>query len=116
MFEGRQSLTFDEYEKFNLKVSSEMFLAIMQVTYNMIPCTSNFFFEMNKFIESQGTIVDELKSLAYPTFFKEFGQEIITSPTNKAGFNGPNFLLSPLLSRQGICQTPAGKEKLIKLN
>jgi len=43
IFAGRPFLTFQDYVDINTNVSSEMFISIMQVLHNTLPCTKNFY-------------------------------------------------------------------------
>ena len=43
IFGARQKLSLKEFKDVNVNVSSEMFVSIMQVLHNTLPCTKNFF-------------------------------------------------------------------------
>lgn len=43
VFGDRMFITFEDYHQINTGVSSEMFISIMQVLHNVLPCTKNFY-------------------------------------------------------------------------
>lgn len=43
MFSSKKRINFEEYQRINTDVTSEMFLAIMVLLQNNFPCSENFY-------------------------------------------------------------------------
>ena len=43
VFAGRDYLTYQDYHDINTNKSSEMFIALMKVLHNNLPCTKNYY-------------------------------------------------------------------------
>lgn len=88
IFAGKSSLTYQDYQEINMNVSSEMFIAIMQVLHNTLPCTKNYFRLKTKFLEEcQMTQSGEqqIKAIASPTMIRGLGGGFTN--TNNAGYS-----------------------------
>ncbi len=75
---GKKALSLDEYTKYNLNVSSELFYSVMSVFHQQIPFAETFFRMKRQYREMQNLKgdgeVSPSRKIASPCFFKEHSQ------------------------------------------
>ena len=61
VFGAKRRINLDEFKRINMEVTSEMFLSIMILLQNSLPCTENFYrYQKNfeKYISNEGADED----------------------------------------------------------
>jgi len=72
IFGSKEYLTFSDYQDINTNISSEMFIAIMRVLHNTLPCTQNFFRLKSKYWEVRRQSTNPVKAIASPIMIQGF--------------------------------------------
>jgi hypothetical protein len=67
-------LTFADYKEINLKQSSELFISIMRVLLDSLPCTQNFYILKKKYVRAYiKNKSPKVKALASPKLCNGLG-------------------------------------------
>jgi hypothetical protein len=92
VFGDKKKINFEDFEKINTEISSEMFLSLIILLQSSLPCTENFTrYKRNyeKYLEGNGEApkhgTAEIKSIASPRLMSSL------SPLNSMGLGGLNF-------------------------
>ena len=92
VFGDKKKINFEDFEKINTEISSEMFLSLIILLQSSLPCTENFTrYKRNyeKYLEGTGEApkhgAAEIKQIASPRLMSSL------SPLNSMGLGGLNF-------------------------
>jgi len=92
VFGDKKKINFEDFEKINSEISSEMFLSLIILLQSSLPCTENFTrYKRNyeKYLEGTGEApkhgAAEIKQIASPRLMSSL------SPLNSMGLGGLNF-------------------------
>ena len=105
MFGAKKRISLEEFKRINMEESSEMFLALMILMQNQLPCTENFFrYQKNfeKYVNSEENKTEKKE--------EEQKTKIIASPRMIAKLSP----MASLAKKEGINFNPPSQAKLLK--
>lgn len=103
MFGQKRRLSLEEYKRINMEVTSEMFLSLLILLQNSLPCTENFYrYQKNfeKYIGTEGTEDNRPGS----------GGQVKTIASPRVMSNSP---LASLAKQHGINFNPSGTKNML---
>ena len=111
VFGSKRRINLDEFKRINTEVTSEMFLSVLILLQNSLPCTENFYrYQKNfeKYISTEGTTPESSTDPSRPASGGK--SKLIASPRVMTNTNSPMNSLSKQL---GINFNPSGTKNML---
>lgn len=109
MFGQKRRINLEEFKRINTEMTSEMFLSILILLQNSLPCTENFYrYQKNfeKYISTEGTTAEDSSDPSRPAS----GGKVKTIASPRVMSNSP---LASLAKQQGINFNPSGTKNML---